>query len=77
MTILIQQKCVKTMKGEAQMSAHLTPVENTEMNDKAISAIIQCLGDKVLRKVARETTLLSIWNKLDSLYMTKSLARTM
>jgi len=54
--ILIQQKCVETLKGEAQMQAHLTLAEKTEMNDKAISAIIQCLGDKVFREVARETT---------------------
>jgi len=56
------------------MPAHLTPAEKTEMNDKAVSAIIMCLGDKVLREVARETNVVSMWNKLDSLYMTKSLA---
>jgi len=72
--ILIQQKCVEALKGEAQMSAHLTLAEKTEMNDKAVSAIILCLGDKVLREVARETIVVSMWNKLDSLYMTKSLA---
>jgi len=47
--ILIQQKCVEALKGEAQMPVHLTPTEKTEMNDKAVSAIILCLGDKVLR----------------------------
>ena len=35
---------------------------------------IRCLGDKMLREVARGTTVVSMWNKLDSLYMTKSLA---
>jgi len=44
------------------------------MNDKAVSAIILFLGDKVLREVARETTAVSMWNNLDSLYMIKSLA---
>jgi hypothetical protein len=72
--ILIQQKCVEALMGEAQMSAHLRPAEKTEMNDKAVSAIILCLGDKGLREVARETIVVSMWNKLDSLYMTKSLA---
>ncbi|MCI81738.1 cytochrome P450, partial [Trifolium medium] len=43
------------------------------MNDKAVSAIILCLGDKVLREVARETSAVLLWTKLDSLYMTKSL----
>ncbi|MCI74896.1 ubiquitin-protein ligase, partial [Trifolium medium] len=44
------------------------------MNDKAVSAIILCLGDKVLREVARERSAVRMWTKLDSLYMTKSLA---
>jgi len=72
--ILIQQKCVEALMGEAQMPTHLTPVEKTELNDKAVSATILCLGDTMLREVARETSVVSMWNKLDSLYMTKSLA---
>jgi hypothetical protein len=72
--ILIQQMCVEALKGEAQMSTSLSAAEKIEMNDKALSAIILCLGDKVLREVASETTTVSMWTKLDSLYMTKSLA---
>ncbi|MCI78573.1 cytochrome P450, partial [Trifolium medium] len=56
------------------MPAHLSAAEKAEMNDKAVSVIISCLGDKVLREVARETSAVRIWTKLDSLYMTKSLA---
>ncbi|KAG5133904.1 hypothetical protein JHK82_025092 [Glycine max] len=44
------------------------------MIDRARSAIILCLGHKALREVAREKTTASIWLKLESLYMTKSLA---
>jgi len=44
------------------------------MNDKVVSVIILCLGGKGLREVERETTVVSMWNKLDSLYTTKSLA---
>jgi len=43
------------------------------MVDKATSAIVLCLGDKVLREVAKEPTAASMWTKLESLYMTKSL----
>jgi len=39
-----------------------------------ISVNILCLGDKVFREVARETTPMSKWTKLESLYMTKTLA---
>ncbi|MCI55508.1 glutamate receptor 3.6, partial [Trifolium medium] len=71
--ILIQQKCVEALKGDAHMPANLSTEEKTEMNDKALSAIILCLGDKVLREVAKETSVVAMWTKLDSLYMTKSL----
>lgn len=72
--VLTQQKCVEALKGEAAMPAHLTQAEKREMIDKAKSAIVLCLGDKVLRDVAREATAASMWAKLESLYMTKSLA---
>ncbi|MCI87975.1 cytochrome P450, partial [Trifolium medium] len=66
--------CVEALKGEAQMPASLSAAEKSEMNNKAISAIILCLGDKVLREVAKETNVAALWVKLDSLYMTKSVA---
>ncbi|MCI69775.1 CC-NBS-LRR resistance protein, partial [Trifolium medium] len=53
--VLIKNKCVEELKGEAQMPASLSAVEKSEMNDKAVGAIILCLGDKVMREVAKET----------------------
>ncbi|MCI76179.1 cytochrome P450, partial [Trifolium medium] len=44
------------------------------MNDKALSAIILCLADNVLREVAKERTDAAMWTKFDALYMTKSFA---
>jgi hypothetical protein len=38
--VLIQNKCVEALKGEAQMLAHLTRANKSDMNDKAMSAII-------------------------------------
>ncbi|MCI71511.1 cytochrome P450, partial [Trifolium medium] len=72
--VLAHNKCVEALKGEAQMPAILSVAEKSEMNDKADSAIILCLGDKVLREVAKETNDAAMWAKLDSLYMTKSVA---
>jgi len=51
----------------------MSRVEKTEMVDKARSAIVLCLGDKILREVAKDPTAASMWSKLESLYMTKSL----
>ncbi|CAJ2657089.1 unnamed protein product [Trifolium pratense] len=44
------------------------------MNDKALSVIILCLADNVLREVAKEKTVAAMWAKLNALYMMKSLA---
>ncbi|WVY98367.1 hypothetical protein V8G54_030518 [Vigna mungo] len=72
--ILIQQGCDEALKGESKMSGTMTQEEKKKMGDKARSAIILCLGDKVLREVAKEKTAAEIWVKLESLYMTRSLA---
>ncbi|KZV56298.1 hypothetical protein F511_00295 [Dorcoceras hygrometricum] len=45
-----------------------------ETDSKAFSAILLCLGDEVLREVAEEVSALSLWNKLESLYLKRSLA---
>ena len=70
--VLIQQKCEKALKGEGALSVTMTQAEKTEMVDKARSAIVLCLSDKVLRDVANEPTAALMWSKLESLYMTKS-----
>ncbi|MCI56032.1 hypothetical protein A2U01_0077283, partial [Trifolium medium] len=41
------------------MPANLSVEEKTEMNDKALRAIIFCLGDKVLREVDKETSVVA------------------
>ncbi|GKE71858.1 retrovirus-related pol polyprotein from transposon TNT 1-94, partial [Tanacetum coccineum] len=65
------------MKG-AKSSGGFTPdmeaQTKAELNKKAHSAIILCLDNKVLREVTRETTAAGVWSKLETLYMTKSLA---
>jgi hypothetical protein len=43
------------------------------MMDKTRSVIVLCLGDNALRDVAKEPTVASMWSKLESLFMTKSL----
>nr|GEY88863.1 retrovirus-related Pol polyprotein from transposon TNT 1-94 [Tanacetum cinerariifolium] len=69
--LLIQHGCEATLEVlpvdvEAQAKA--------ELNKKAHSAVILCLGNKVLREVTGETTAVEVLSKLETLYMTKSLA---
>ncbi|GKB55330.1 hypothetical protein Tco_0906083 [Tanacetum coccineum] len=47
---------------------------NNIIQRKAYNALILCLGDWVLREITKETTIADIWKKLETLYMTKSLA---
>ena len=71
--LLVQQGCLEALKGATAMDAALTEREKTAMIEKAHSAILLSLGDKVLRQVSKETTASGLWVKLESLYMTKSL----
>ncbi|GJS79394.1 retrovirus-related pol polyprotein from transposon TNT 1-94 [Tanacetum coccineum] len=69
--LLIQHGCevaleVLPMDMEAQTK--------TELNKKAHSVVILCLGNKVLREVTGEMTAMGVWSKLETLYMIKSLA---
>ena len=48
--------------------------QKIELLEEAHSAIILSLGDTVLREVAKAKSATKLWLKLESLYMTKSLA---
>jgi len=72
--VVIQQMCEKALKGECALSITMSRGEKTEMVDKARSAIDLCLGNRVMRDVAKEPTATSMWSKFEHLYMTKSLA---
>nr|GEZ31582.1 retrovirus-related Pol polyprotein from transposon TNT 1-94 [Tanacetum cinerariifolium] len=69
--LLIQHGC------EAALEVLPTDMEaqaKAEPNKKAHSAVILCLGNKVLREVTEKTTAVGVWSKLETLYMTKSWA---
>nr|CAN72864.1 hypothetical protein VITISV_029730 [Vitis vinifera] len=48
--------------------------EKAKLLEKAHNAIILSLGDTMLREVAKAKSTVELWLKLESLYMTKSLA---
>nr|GEY38921.1 retrovirus-related Pol polyprotein from transposon TNT 1-94 [Tanacetum cinerariifolium] len=56
------------------LPAYMEAQTKAELNKKAHSAVILCLGNKVLREATGETTATGVWSKLETLYMTKSLA---
>ncbi|GKB63432.1 hypothetical protein Tco_0919618 [Tanacetum coccineum] len=57
-----------------ELPAAIIAAYDNVIQKKAFSTLILCLGDRVLREITKETTTTGIWKKLETLYMTKSLA---
>ncbi|GJW33633.1 retrotransposon protein, putative, ty1-copia subclass [Tanacetum coccineum] len=69
--LLIQYGCEAALEV---LPADMEAEAKAELNKKAHSAVILCLGNKVLREVTGEKTAAVVWSKLETLYMKKSLA---
>lgn len=70
--VLVLQGLQDALAGEGKLSSTLTEKEKKDLLEKARSALILSLGDRVLREVAKEKTAAAIWLKLENLYMSKS-----
>nr|GEW04787.1 retrotransposon protein, putative, Ty1-copia subclass [Tanacetum cinerariifolium] len=70
--LLIQHRCEAALEV---LPEDMEPQVKTELNKKAHSAVILCLGNNVLREVTGKTTVARVWSKLETLYMIKSLAK--
>ncbi|GJT27716.1 retrovirus-related pol polyprotein from transposon TNT 1-94 [Tanacetum coccineum] len=57
--------------------ADKTTALKTDVYKKAHNALLLCLDNKVLRKVNKEDSAADVWLKLETLYMTNSLANKM
>lgn len=51
LAILTRDKFIEALQSETSTDARLTQAKKIEMTDTVKSAIILCLGDKVLREV--------------------------
>nr|GEU75162.1 zinc finger, CCHC-type [Tanacetum cinerariifolium] len=69
--LLIQHGCEADLEV---LPAYMEAEAKAELNKKAHSAVILCLGNKALREVTGEMTAAGVWSKLENLYMTTSLA---
>ncbi|KAJ0532333.1 putative RNA-directed DNA polymerase [Helianthus annuus] len=67
--LLVHNGVVNALKGEEKLPADLSDKEKMDMLEKAYSAIILSLGDRVLQEVSKETSATGTLTKL-----TKSLA---
>jgi hypothetical protein len=64
---------VKVLLGKAKQHVTIIDDDWDEMDARALSVICLCLVDDVLFNIVSEKTMTSLWMKLESLYMTKSL----
>ncbi|GJZ77012.1 retrovirus-related pol polyprotein from transposon TNT 1-94 [Tanacetum coccineum] len=69
--LLIQHGCEAALEV---LPTDMDAQAKVELNKKAHNAVILCLGNKVLREVTGETTTAGVWSKLETLYLTMSLA---
>lgn len=71
--ILIQQGLHRALKGRKGKREDMDDDDWEEYDLQACSAIRLCLAKEIMYNVMRENSAASLWAKLESLYMTKSL----
>jgi hypothetical protein len=70
---LVQQGVVKALLGKQKKPATISNKEWEEIDARALSVICLCLADDRLFNTISERTIVSLWTKVERLYMTKSL----
>ena len=71
--LLVQQGLQRALDGKRKKPLTITDDEWEHLDAKSLSTIRLCLVDDVLFNIIGETSAASLWNKLESLYMTKSI----
>ena len=74
LVVLTHNGLKKVLSGKMMKPTITTEEQWEEMDENALSTIQLWLSREVLREVINEKSAAGIWNKLESLYMTKSLA---
>nr|GEV66436.1 retrovirus-related Pol polyprotein from transposon TNT 1-94 [Tanacetum cinerariifolium] len=81
--VIVKMRCLLIQHGweaaldpfpETMTDADKTTTLKTDVYKKAHSALLLCLDNKLLQEVNKEDSTTGVWLKLETLYMTKSLA---
>lgn len=59
-----------------KLTSNPLPADIATLEEKALSTLFLALKDHIITKVVEEDTVIGLWCKLESLYMTKSLTVT-
>jgi hypothetical protein len=71
--LLVQQGLQKALVGKTKKPTSMTDEDWEDLDARALSTIRLCLEDEVLFNIVGEETTTGLWNRLESIYMTKSL----
>ena len=70
---LTQNGLQKAILGKDKLPEKLSEEQKLDLDEKALATIQLCLSNEVLCEVIHEKTAKDLWEKLESLYMTKNL----
>lgn len=73
MDFLVQQGLHKALDEANKKPASMTDSDQEDLDARALSTIRLCLANEVLFNIVEEVTAACLWEKLEKLYMTKSL----
>ena len=73
-SLLVNEGSYQALQGIRKKPSTMDEDDWKEIDGKAKATIILCLSDEVLYNVLNEDTAAGMWNRLESLYMTKSLS---
>jgi len=73
-TLLVKEGTHKALFGTEKKPSKMDDNKWVDLDVQANNTIILCLSDEVLYNVMNEETTTTLWCKLESLFMTKSLS---
>eukprot|EP00253_Pinus_taeda_P003620 PITA_03620 len=71
--LMVQQGLHKALDRANKKPASMTDSDWEDLDARSLSTIRLCLADEVLFNIVEESTTTGLWEKLEKLYMTKSL----
>ena len=71
--LIVQEGLKKVLDGKTKKLASMKNEDWEDLDARALNTIRLCLADEVLFNIAKEETTTGLWNKLENLYMKKSL----
>ncbi|KAK8914556.1 hypothetical protein KSP39_PZI024197 [Platanthera zijinensis] len=70
--MLVQQGLIRVLRGRDKLTTTVKDAEWKDLDEKATSTIRMCVADQVLFNIGTKETAVELWEKLERLYLAKS-----